>query len=188
VTARIKEQYGVDDAKAGAAMAAYRKDIPNRSAADVLMAVASDALVRTPMLRAADIISASKHAPLYVYNFGWKVPFDGGMWGSPHTVDIPFAFGNVDKAKSMTGGGPVPQEISRALMSAFVAFARTGNPNNARMPNWEPYDSSGRATMVVNEKPKLEHDYLGGDRRASAELGDQSVYQIITGPLFRYTE
>ena len=188
VTARIKGQFGFDDAKAEAVVAAFRKDVPNRSPADVLMAVASEALVRLHMLRGADAISSSTHAPLYVYNFAWKVPVDGGIWGSPHTADIPFAFGTVDKAKAMTGEGPEPEEISRTMMAAFMAFARTGNPNNPRMPEWKPYDTNNRATMVIDAKPRLVNDYLANDRRASHEFGDPSVFQVAQGPLFRYSE
>ncbi len=188
VKARIKGQYELDDAKVEAVMAAYRKDVPERSATDVLMTVASDALVRVPVLRAADTISSSQHAPLFAYNFAWKVPVEKGIWGTPHTADIPFAFGNIDKARSMTGEGPQPEEIQHAMMAAFVAFARTGNPNNPIMPEWKPYDATNRATMVVDTKPMLVNDFHGNDRRTSMELGNQSTFQLFSGPLFRYSE
>ncbi len=53
VKARIKGQFGFDDAKTEAVMAAFRKDEPGRSAADVLMAVATEGLVRMHMLRSS---------------------------------------------------------------------------------------------------------------------------------------
>ncbi len=188
VKARIKEQFGFDDAKTEAIMAAFRKDDPSRSPADVLMAVASEGSIRMHMLRGADAISSSRHAPLYVYNFAWKVPVDGGIWGSPHTADIPFAFGTVDKAKAMTGEGPEPEQISHAMMSAFMAFARTNDPSNPLLPEWKPYDTTSRATMVINTKSELVNDFLPNDRRASDEFGDLSVFQVVQGPLFRYSE
>jgi len=170
VKTRIKAQFGVDDARADAIMAAYRQDDPNRTAADVLAALATDTLFRVPMIRAAEAKANAGHAPVYLYNFTWKAPVDGGAWRSPHTIDIPFAFGNTDKSTALTGAGPEPMEVSRNLMAAFVAFARTGNPNNPRMPEWRPYDTATRATMTIDTKCRAVNDFRGSDRVASSEL------------------
>ncbi len=186
VATRLMAQFGINTTQSGEMMAAFRKESPGRSAADVLMAVASEGLIRSHMLRAADTISASRHAPLYFYHFAWKVPADGGIWGSPHTADIPFVFGTVDAAREMTGDGPEPEKIARDMMSAIMAFARTGNPDNTRMPHWKAYDTANRATMVIDTQPLLVEDHLGNDRRASAALGCPSVFQVARGPLFRH--
>jgi len=189
VRARIKAQYQLDDAKTDAVIQAYTRDRPHRTAADILLAVASDALVRGPLLLAAEAFASRSPAPVYVYNFTWKIPSENSVWGAPHAVDIPFAFGNVDQTRAvMAGPGPGPDEVSRNLMSAFVAFARTGNPNNARLPQWKPYDKADRATMTINEKCQLVNDFLGADRRANRELGQQPTYLVSGGPLFRYAE
>ena len=92
------------------------------------------------------------------------------MWGSPHAIDIPFAFGNTDKSTSLTGTGAEPIEVSRNLMASFVAFARTGNPNNPRMPEWKPYDTATRATMTIDVKCNAVNDFHGADRVAGSEL------------------
>jgi para-nitrobenzyl esterase len=55
-------------------------------------------------------------------------------------------------------------------MSAFVAFARTGDPNNSRMPHWTPFVKSTRVTMTINQECRPVEDYLGADRRAAAAL------------------
>jgi para-nitrobenzyl esterase len=107
---------------------------------------------------------------VYLYNFVWRAPVDGGMWGSPHAIDIPFAFGNTDKATSLVGTGPEPAEVSRNLMSAFVAFARTGNPNTPRTPDWKPYDAATRPTMTIDMKCRVVNNYHGRDLAASSEL------------------
>jgi para-nitrobenzyl esterase len=189
VRARIKAQYQLDDSKTDAVIQAYTRDVPNRTPADILMAVAGDALVRGPLLLAAGTLASSKRAPVYVYNFTWKIPADNGMWGAPHAVDIPFAFGNVDQTRAtMSGPGPGPDEVARNLMSAFVAFARTGNPDNPRLPQWKPYDTADRATMTINEKCQLVNDFRGADRQANLDLGQQPTYLVTGGPLFRYGE
>jgi len=169
VKARIRGQFGVDDAKADAIIAAYRQE-PNRTPADVLAALATDTLFRVPMIRAAETKANAGKAPVYLYNFVWKSPVDGGVWRSPHTIDIPFAFGNTDKATALTGTGTEPMEVSHNLMAAFVAFARSGNPSNPRMPEWKPYDTATRATMAIDVKCRAVNDFRGADRLASSEL------------------
>ena len=170
VKARLKEQFAIDDEKAESMMAAFRRDEPGRTPSDVLVALITNALFRGPMLAAAEAKANAGQAPVWLYNFVWRAPVDGGIWGSPHAIDIPFAFGNTDKATSLVGTGPEPAEVSRNLMSAFVAFARTGKPNNPRMPEWKPFDPSSRATMTIDVKPQLVNDYLSGDRAAAASV------------------
>jgi para-nitrobenzyl esterase len=170
VKTRLSQQFGIDDAQAESIMAAYRQDEPNRTPSEVLVALITDTLFRIPMLRAADAKATAKQAPVYLYNFVWRAPVDGGMWGSPHAIDIPFAFGNTDKATSLVGTGPEPAEVSRNLMSAFVAFARTGNPNTPRTPDWKPYDAATRPTMTIDMKCRVVDNYHGRDLAASSEL------------------
>jgi para-nitrobenzyl esterase len=188
VQSRIRSQFNLDDAQAAAVVAAYREAERDRAPIDILAAVATDTLFRGPMLRGADAKANAGRAPVYLYNFTWKVPVDGGIWRTPHTADIPFAFGNIEAARMMTGPGSGPLEAARNSMSALVAFARSGKPDNARMPRWKPYDTTARATMTLDERCRLVNDFRGGDRRASAGLvmQGQESYRLLAGPLFRY--
>lgn len=170
VRARIQAQFGLQAAEADAVMDAYRVQSPDRTPADILVALTTDTLFRGPMLKAAEAKARAGAAQVYVYNFIWPSPMDGGVWRAPHTIDIPFAFGNTDRARELVGAGDAPAEVARHLMAAFVAFARTGDPNNPRMPHWRPYDAQSRATMTIHEECLLVDDYLGADRRAGAAL------------------
>jgi para-nitrobenzyl esterase len=188
VKARIKAQFGLDEPRAQALMEAYTKDNPNRSAVDILESIATDTTFRVPMLRGADAKVNAGKAPVYLYNFVWRVPVQGGIWRTPHASDIPFAFGNIENARMMTGPGPGPEEVARNVMSAFVAFARTGNPNNPRMPEWKPYNTTTRPSMSIDEKCTLVNDYRGADRLAIANLPQQEATQIQRGPLYHYSD
>jgi para-nitrobenzyl esterase len=170
VRARIKDQFKTDDGRAEAIMEAYRKADPKRNAADILMALATDLQFRGAIVRGAEAKANDGKAPVYLYNFTWYAPADGGLYRAPHAIDIPFAFGNTDRSTSLTGTGPEPAEVSRNLMAAFVAFARTGNPNNPRLPDWRPFDLKTRATMTFNVKCEVVNDFRGADRLASADL------------------
>ena len=170
VKARLSAQFGLDDGGAAALMAAYRQDGPNRSPSDILIALISDSMFRIPIIRAAESKAAAKGAPVYMYNFTWNAPVEGGKWGTPHAMDIPFAFGNTDRAKVLTGEGPEAAEVARNLMAAFVAFARTGNPANPRMPAWQPYDATTRTSMKIDLTCEAVNDFRGADRVAMSHL------------------
>jgi para-nitrobenzyl esterase len=180
---RLEAQFGIDDEKAASIMAAYRQDGPDRTPSDVLIALITDTLFRVPMLRAAQAKANVNQAPVYVYNFTWKTPVDGGKLGSPHTIDIPFAFGNVDKAQSLLGDGEDRYVVARNLMSRFVAFAREGNPNNSAVPAWKPYDRSSKATMTVSTNCEVVDNYHGADLAAGTAL---PLDPFNAKALFRY--
>ena len=168
--ARVQAQFGLADAATEALIDAFRQDEPARTPSDVLVALISNTLFRVPILRGAEAKAAQQQAPVYVYNFTWQAPVDGGVWGAPHAADIPFAFGTTDQARALVGSGPEPGQVSRHLMSAFVAFARSGNPNNPSMPPWEPFNAQTRTTMTVDRECVAVQDYLPGDRIAASEL------------------
>ena len=103
--------------------------------------------------------------PTWVYEFDWKSPVDGGKWGATHTMDIPFAFDNVEIAASMTGGGAGAQALASQVSDTFVAFARTGDPNNAAIPKWPRYDLTRRATLCWDTQTRVQNDPRSEERR-----------------------
>ncbi|MBY5591587.1 carboxylesterase/lipase family protein [Rhizobium leguminosarum] len=182
--ARLRTAYKIGDAKVDAIMSAYRKASPEMTPSDILVAVASDVQFRLPLTGAAEVRSgAAGQAPVYMYNFGWTIPWENGVLGSPHAVDIPFAFGTVNEAGAMTGGGDAAMETSMNMMSAFVSFARTGNPNNDRMPEWRPYDSDTRTTMLINETCEAASDWRGDGLR---EVSDLKIDPFNRAALYQY--
>jgi para-nitrobenzyl esterase len=44
------------------------------------------------------------------------------------------------------------------MSSAWIAFARTGNPHHDALPGWPPYDAKARATMVFDVEPHVVND------------------------------
>ena len=44
------------------------------------------------------------------------------------------------------------------LASTWVAFAKTGNPNNEHIPHWPAYDATTRATMVFDTNTRVVND------------------------------
>ncbi len=182
---RVARQFGITEGEAARALAAYRDADPTRTPGDVLASMASDAIFRNSVLRGAEAKAAATKAPVYLYNFGWQVPVDGGIWRSPHTADIPFAFGNVENARMMTGPGPAPLQVGAMIMATYVAFARTGNPNNKRLPVWKPLSGPGGIAMRLGSAPRAVADFQGTERRTMEALPRQLSYQVLAGPLVR---
>ena len=84
------------------------------------------------MMKIAERRAALGKGPVYLYYFRWETPVDGGRLKSPHTIEIPFAFDNVKAATRLTGGGPEALALADKVSGAWIAFARTGDPEHAQ--------------------------------------------------------
>jgi para-nitrobenzyl esterase len=93
-----------------------------------------------------------------MYYFTWRSPVRDGKLKAFHTLEIPFVFENVDGGKPMTGTGQDRYALSDKMSRAWVAFARTGNPNHKGLPNWPAFNTDQRATMVFNNECKIVND------------------------------
>lgn len=89
-------------------------------------------------------------APVYVYRFDWETPSGGGHMHSPHSEEIPFAFDNINAAPRGVEQMPTAQPLADKVSAAWAAFARTGDPNNAKLPNWPRYTVQSRDTLIFN--------------------------------------
>jgi len=152
------------DAQVDQVIAAYRAGRPHDSNTDLYLIMASDATFRAGVLTEADR-KAQQKAPVYQYYFTWRSPVREGKLRSFHCIEIPFVFDNVEAASSMTGKGADRQPLADQMSAAWVAFARTGNPNHAGLPKWEPFDTQRRATMVFNKEARLVEDPHGKEQR-----------------------
>ncbi len=149
-------------------IAAYRKLYPAYSASDVLFAATTAAR----SWRAA-VIEAEERAhagtPAYVYEVDWVSPKDGGRLRAPHMTDIPLVFDNV-AAPGSRAEGPTAQPMADRMSEAFIAFARTGDPNGKAIPPWAPYTLPRRQTMVFDTTTLVVDDPRGAERRLFAKV------------------
>jgi para-nitrobenzyl esterase len=155
---RVKQSLRSDDAAADRVIVAYRKDQPNISNIDIALELASDLFAWNTSLTEAERKAALGKAPAYMYYFTWNSPVREGKLKAFHTLEIPFIFDNVDAGSSMTGTGQDRYALEDKMSSAWVAFARTGNPNCKGLPNWPAYDAKQRATMFFDNECKLVDD------------------------------
>jgi para-nitrobenzyl esterase len=149
-------------------IAEYRRLYPNYSASDVLFAATTAGRSwRGAVIEAEE--RAKSGSPAYAYQLNWVSPREGGKFGAPHASDIQLVFDNIDKPGA-TAIGPKAQAMADQMSETFLAFARTGNPNNKQIPNWEMYTLPRRRTMVFDVPSHLEDDPRGAERRLFARV------------------
>jgi para-nitrobenzyl esterase len=100
--------------------------------------------------------AAQARASAYVYQFAWRTKVFGGVYMSPHTIEIPFAFDNTDRLRSEVGTDQSElRPLTDMVSGSWISFAHTGNPNGAGRPNWPAYTPEQRAIMVIDVKSHL---------------------------------
>ena len=104
--------------------------------------------------------AALHRGPVYAYYFAWATPVQGGALRTPHNMEIPFAFDNVQISSALTGGGVEAMTPADKVSDAWIAFARTGDPNTTKLPHWPAVDAKTRTTMVIDTVSKAAPDPL----------------------------
>src|SRR5262249_56080447 len=102
-------------------------------------------------------IHGARQPRTYASCFTWESPYQGGVLGAAHALDIPFVFGTQDRAElvAFTGGGPAAQALAERMQDAWLAFARAGDPAHPGLPAWPAYDGARRATMLLGARCEL---------------------------------
>jgi carboxylesterase type B len=67
---------------------------------------------------------------------------------------------------ALTGGGEAARKMADRLSETWIAFAATGNPNTdkSRLPQWDPYDTVTRPTMISDNECRVALDPLKEQR------------------------
>jgi para-nitrobenzyl esterase len=137
---------------------AFRKAHPDATPWDLWILIATDHPRGTYSRELAKRKAAQAGAPVFLYRFDWETPEGGGHMRSPHTVEIPFVFNNIKVAGPLISKMPEAQALATRVSAAWVAFARTGNPNTPALPKWPVYSAASRDTMLFNDTSRVEQD------------------------------
>lgn len=141
-----------------AVLAAYRKAHPRASPSDRFFFIETDLRYGVPSKVLAARKAEAKRAPCWVYRFDWETPVMGGRFKSPHALEIPFAFDHAIESKALTGGGAEAVALADKVSDAWIAFARSGDPNVPKLPKWPAYTTTQRATMLFNDESQVAND------------------------------
>jgi para-nitrobenzyl esterase len=147
---------------------AYRRDYPRATPFD-LYAIIAAASFRRPAFEQGIRKAALGAAPAYSYIYSWQTPVLDGRPGSFHACEIAFAFDNAAICDHYSGGAPEAFVLSKQISTAWVNFARTGNPNHDDLPHWPTYTAENRATMYFNTPCEVRNDPEGEGLKLMAQ-------------------
>jgi para-nitrobenzyl esterase len=154
--AQLREDLLTDyGANTDALIAAYKQSRPQASPWDLMVAIRSNRF-HIGTARLAEV--ASKTSPVYVYSFD----FESSPLKAAHGSEIAFVFSNATASPTARPGAKVVED---AMSEAWIAFARTGNPNHAGLPTWPTYDAQKRATMIFDTESKVANDLRAPERK-----------------------
>jgi len=175
---RVRRIVRDDEAKAKDLVALYRKTHPGITNTDVWLIMNADNTRRANAQLLSELKTAQGKAPAYLYFFNWRSPVHKGQMKAYHTLDIPFALYNIDQAASMTGAMQERYALAHRMSAAFAAFARSGSPNHADLPNWPAFSTRTYPTMVFGNECKVVNDPNREERlalKAIRELGNTTT-------------
>jgi para-nitrobenzyl esterase len=134
---------------------------------DTADAIITDFMFRVPTIRFLE--AQLKHQKkTYNYLFTWESPGLDGKLGCCHAIELGFVFNSIHLKgmENFTGQSPEANALSEKVMDAWIAFARTGNPNHEGLPEWLPYSVENRPTMLLGKECKIENAIQDEERKA----------------------
>ncbi len=159
--ATLTEAYGGE--KASALIAAMKKAHPEKSIR--LLSYGVQGLnQRNNVQRMVKLKYEQGGAPVYQYWFTWQSPMLDGVAGAWHTSELAFCFDNTKRCEQGTGNTPEAQALARTMSTAWVNFARTGNPSQPGL-TWTASDPTHCPTMVFDNHSRMVNDPDGEVRR-----------------------
>ena len=154
--ARVAGIVGPDHA--AETIALYRAQAPGDRPMHLWTSILTDQMFTTSSITLAERKHAQGTTPVYMYKIDWESPVLGGKLRSPHAVELPFIFDNVDVSAGLVGAGPAQQQMADLMSATFAAFARTGSPDIEGAPHWPAYDPDRRETFIYDIPPKVVAD------------------------------
>lgn len=140
--AELKKIYGEDTDRA---VELYEKAYPDKKLIDL---ASIDTFFRQA---SSDFIEKKSQCPeseTYSYLFTLEFPLEEGKMAW-HCTEIPYVFHNSDRAALYNIPG-VSDIIEERLCSAWVSFARYGNPNVGCLPAWPACKPGEENTMILD--------------------------------------
>jgi para-nitrobenzyl esterase len=131
----------------------------------IYSAFESDRSFRMPAIRLYEA-HAADGGKSFAYLFDFKSRLFHNQLGACHALDVPFVFGTIESrfGRAMTGATEDAVQLSRRMLDAWVAFARTGDPSHERIGAWPAYTVGDRETMRLGLSVRVENDPLSAFR------------------------
>ncbi len=145
-------------------LATYASLYPDADPMDLLVTIGTDRVFRHPALRLAE--AGLDTRPTFMYLFTWPSPIMAGKLKSCHALELPFVWDALERPglSLLTGDGPERASLATAMHTAWIKFARTGDPG------WPAYDVEQRATQRFDAPLEIVHDPMPDQRILWADV------------------
>lgn len=139
--------------RAAQACSTYEAHRPGEGVRELISAVNTDTSFRQPAQNLSEL-RVAHHNPTWMYWFTWATPAFGGILGSCHALDIPFAFDNLGAPGTdmLLGTEENRQALASRFADEIVQFATHGHPT------WQQFNVVSRPTMEMNIESALVED------------------------------
>ena len=166
----VQAEFGQDDwervsgevfgDRAADARAVYEKLRPNETPKQLISSVRTDTAFRQRAQRLAENHALAGN-PTWMYWFTWATPAFGGVLGSCHALDIPFAFDNLSAPGTdmLTGDGAERAGIATRFANEITQFAKSS------APTWPAFDLDNRQTLEISAEMNVLNDPEGEIRQ-----------------------
>ncbi len=170
LTALLNERF---KGKAAEILDLYRPVTSGKTPYLIQAQVFTDTQVRSRAITQAERKAAQGGAPAWMYIWEWATPAFDGKLGAVHGHDVDASF-NLYRNGICGTGDKTGRLMAKRLASTFVAFAKTGNPDNDQIPHWPAYDATARATMVFDANTRVVNDPRSAIRKYWSQNGQQT--------------
>jgi para-nitrobenzyl esterase len=161
LTALLNERF---KGKAEEILTLYRPVTAGKTPYLVQAQVFTDTQVRSRAMTQAERKASQGGAPAWLYIWEWATPAFDGKLGAVHGHDVDASF-NLYRNGICGTGDKTGRLMAKRLASTFVAFAKTGKPDNDQIPHWPAYDAATRATMVFDTETRVVNDHRAAIRK-----------------------
>jgi len=176
VTTDLQPIFGAD---AERLVSQYRKNHPEAGPWEVDALIRSDWPTRLFTQRIADEQLKLGGAKVWMYRMDWQTKDRDGLLMSPHAIDIPFVLDTIGGRLTRPGQLEEQKAMVEQMSLAWASFARDGRPHGDTFPEWAPYDSTRRPTMIFNVQSRMVDDPDGSDLEAMRAGLDR--YTVVAG-------
>jgi para-nitrobenzyl esterase len=122
-----------------------------------------DGFIGIPSLRLADALAAVG-AVVWAYRFEYA---GASEIGATHGADVAFTFNSPSAPPLPLDWNDTAQRLADRMQDAFIAFARSGSPQTAALPEWPVYTPDKLEFMVFDAECRIGRDPVGAERRAA---------------------
>jgi len=158
------------------------KQNPERSGyaeGEIILTMEGDVVFRIPAVQLARAQSAFANPYVYLVDYPVNLPGQPCQNNrAPHGAELPFVFGKINETSGTDFIGlsrdaadtAVRERLMHEMMSAWINFAKTGDPNGNGLPAWPSFDPDAQATMRFGLTSRVENAPFAEEYEAMSEF------------------